>query len=421
MACLKMRVPLSGIVPSGTNPRGDFGDIEALAETIRATGGEPVNPPVLVADGDAYRIVDGERRYRALCEIHGEGSSAEVTALVYDTLEEANEVVAMLATDDKKPLTEAERARGVQQMLLLGVPEDRAAGAARTTRGKVAALRRMAPRAPEGVQLTLDQALEASELPEPYAESVLAAGDGWETAARTARRAAKRDEDAAALRSALESAGWEVIDDSVDAAEGCRYAGTVYASSAERNIADLAARGACRACVCGDVAWAYAPKREGEDEEEARAQEELRRSMDEDAAACRSMADSMVAFILGGGIGSGPDGGVSAEMAEAGIEAVDEMLSYGVSRLFSEEEELGGYVMSSMDTEWAAMVAACRMIDLFRGGTATSYGPVRRALEALGECYDLLCIEGWEPSDADRAKRSAVRDAIDEMDGGDGR
>ena len=68
MEASKCRVALRDIVPSKTNPRGDFGDISALAETIRATGGEPVNPPVLVRDGNICRIVDGERRYRALCE-----------------------------------------------------------------------------------------------------------------------------------------------------------------------------------------------------------------------------------------------------------------------------------------------------------------------------------------------------------------
>ncbi len=77
---VKMRVPLADIRPSGQNPRHDFGDIDALAETIRATGGEPLNPPVLVADGNVYRIVDGERRYRALCRIYGEGSGREVSA-----------------------------------------------------------------------------------------------------------------------------------------------------------------------------------------------------------------------------------------------------------------------------------------------------------------------------------------------------
>lgn len=62
------RVSLADIRPSKENPRSDFGDIAALADSIRATGNEPVNPPVVVRDGNVYRIVDGERRYRAFDE-----------------------------------------------------------------------------------------------------------------------------------------------------------------------------------------------------------------------------------------------------------------------------------------------------------------------------------------------------------------
>lgn len=55
----KKTVRLGDIRPSEQNPREDFGDIGALARSIEATGGEPLNPPVVVADGNVYRIVDG--------------------------------------------------------------------------------------------------------------------------------------------------------------------------------------------------------------------------------------------------------------------------------------------------------------------------------------------------------------------------
>lgn len=87
----KRAVRLGDIRPSGQNPREDFGDIGALARSIEATGGEPLNPPVVVADGNVYRIVDGERRYRALSSLYGE--DREVSALVADTMDEANELV----------------------------------------------------------------------------------------------------------------------------------------------------------------------------------------------------------------------------------------------------------------------------------------------------------------------------------------
>lgn len=137
----KRAVRLGDIRPSSQNPREDFGDIGALARSIEATGGEPLNPPVVVADGNVFRIVDGERRYRALSSIYGE--DREVSALVAESMDEANELVAMLATDDKRQLTEAERARGVQQMLVLGVDEQRIERASRATARQIRAARRL--------------------------------------------------------------------------------------------------------------------------------------------------------------------------------------------------------------------------------------------------------------------------------------
>lgn len=225
MEASKCKVALRDIVPSETNPRGDFGDISALAETIRATGGEPVNPPVLVRDGNICRIVDGERRYRALCEIYGADSEREVDAIVYDTLDEANELVAMLATDDKKPLTEAELSRGVQQMLILGVDTERAARASRAPRGKVTAMRMMAGRAPEGVQVTLDQALAASELPDEDAEAVLAAGSSWRWEVNKIKGRIAEEQRAAKRLEALAKAGVDVVSEKPEGLVAIR---TVY-------------------------------------------------------------------------------------------------------------------------------------------------------------------------------------------------
>ena len=188
----KRSVRLGDIRPSQQNPREDFGDIGALARSIEATGGEPLNPPVVVADGNVFRIVDGERRYRALSSIYGE--DREVSALVADTMDEANELVAMLATDDKRQLTEAERARGVQQMLVLGVDEQRIERASRATAGQIRAARRLRGSI-EGRQVTLEQLEAASGLDdEKDVEAVLAAGDGWAGKADSIRRRIEREE-----------------------------------------------------------------------------------------------------------------------------------------------------------------------------------------------------------------------------------
>lgn len=205
----KRQVRLGDIRPSEQNPREDFGDIGALARSIEATGGEPLNPPVVVADGNVYRIVDGERRYRALSSIYGE--DREVSALVAESMDEANELVAMLATDDKRQLTEAERARGVQQMLALGVDEQRIERASRATAGQIRAARKLRGSI-EGRQVTLDQLEAASAFDdEKDVEAVLAAGEGWAGKADSIRRRNEREEAKAEDYDALGDAGIPVV------------------------------------------------------------------------------------------------------------------------------------------------------------------------------------------------------------------
>lgn len=211
----KRAVRLGDIRPSGQNPREDFGDIGALARSIEATGGEPLNPPVVVADGNVYRIVDGERRYRALSSLYGE--DREVSALVADTMDEANELVAMLATDDKRQLTEAERARGVQQMLVLGIDEQRIERASRATAGQIRAARRLRGRIDAGVQVTLEQLEAASAFDdERDIEAVLAAGDGWAGKADQIRRRNEREEAKAEDYDAFGDAGIPVVNERPD-------------------------------------------------------------------------------------------------------------------------------------------------------------------------------------------------------------
>lgn len=200
----KRSVPISAVAPSGQNPRQDFGDIEALARTIRATGGQPVNPIVVVRDGDAYRIVDGERRYRALVEIGAE--TADV--LVCDDWGEAEEAVAMIATDDKKGLTEEERARGFQSMLALGVSDEVAGAASGLEPSVVRRVRRVAAEAPE--QTTLDAMIAASEFEDPDERSLVLGAVSPEHTARRIRAEHEEAASRAGLRAAAEEAGAEV-------------------------------------------------------------------------------------------------------------------------------------------------------------------------------------------------------------------
>lgn len=292
----KKSVRLGDIRPSGQNPREDFGDIGALARSIEATGGEPLNPPVVVADGNVYRIVDGERRYRALSSIYGE--DREVSALVADTMDEANELVAMLATDDKRQLTEAERARGVQQMLVLGIDEQRIERASRATAGQIRAARRLRGRIDAGVQVTLEQLEAASAFDdEKDIEAVLAAGDGWAGKADSIRRRNEREEAKAEDYDAFGDAGIPVVKEKP---EGFVYTSWANFGDAAKKLEGEDVTGLV--AVMADRYWElYKPDdRSGAEpektEEEIRAEQEAAR---EDAA-LKGLYRRMVGFITSG-------------------------------------------------------------------------------------------------------------------------
>lgn len=113
-------VSIRDVFPDKNNPRKNFEGIDELAASFDLNSerpGEPFTPPILVQDGGIYRIIDGERRYRALKK----RKATSFTANVCTDMDEANTVMAMLATDDKQPLSELEKSQGVQTMLLLGV------------------------------------------------------------------------------------------------------------------------------------------------------------------------------------------------------------------------------------------------------------------------------------------------------------
>lgn len=295
----KKSVRLGDIRPSEQNPRQDFGDIGALARSIEATGGEPLNPPVVVADGNVYRIVDGERRYRALSSIYGE--DREVSALVAESMDEANELVAMLATDDKRQLTEAERARGVQQMLVLGIDEQRIERASRATAGQIRAARKLRGCIDAGVQVTLEQLEAASAFDdEKDVEAVLAAGDGWAGKADSIRRRNEREEAKAEDYDAFGDAGIPVVKEKP---EGFVYTNWANFGDAAKKLEGKDVTGFV--AVMADRYWElYKPDdRSGADpektEEEIRAEQEAER---EDEA-LRDLYRRMVGFVASGAFG----------------------------------------------------------------------------------------------------------------------
>lgn len=409
MAVERMRVRLADIVPSKSNPRRDFGDIDALAAAIESTGGEPVNPPVLVADGNIYRIVDGERRYRALRKLHGDDT--EVAALVYDSMDEANEVVAMLATDDKRPLTEAERAHGVQQMLLLGVDTERVAKASRATRGQLAACRMMSGRVPEGRQVTLDQMVAASELPDDMAAEVLDAGENWQgTASRLRAEAAKAERVRIVEEARAACGGIELVGN----AAGLRYAGFANVGSAEETaaaVAQRAAEGCTAVTLSADAETIYfhdaLAEKDGPDaEEKARIERECR----EDLEVCRALTESVISFVLAGGVGPVPCE-VFAPCAEWLWEKMPWTLRHSehAKRLHTLAAALG----RSEDAVGLMLADYALGIDglLNRCGS-----PVPWSCRRYCKAYDMACLCGWEPTAEMRGKRLWAGEHLPEGD-----
>lgn len=204
VSAFRESVPMALIRPSETNPRADMGDLDALARSIEATGGQPVSPIVVVPDGGVYRIVDGERRFRAL----GVLGADRAECVVVDGYDSADELVAMMATDDKKRLTEEERARGTQRMLRLDVPEARAAGALGATVGDVRRARRVVREAPEQADLGVMIAAADESFSEEERRSVLESGSGEraERRAEEIRRRHRADADTRWVRAAIDRA-----------------------------------------------------------------------------------------------------------------------------------------------------------------------------------------------------------------------
>lgn len=296
----KRAVRLGDIRPSEQNPREDFGDIGALARSIEATGGEPLNPPVVVADGNVFRIVDGERRYRALSSIYGE--DREVSALVAESMDEANELVAMLAADDKRQLTEAERARGVQQMLVLGVDEQRIERASRATAGQIRAARRLRGRIDAGVQVTLEQLEAASAFDdEKDVEAVLAAGEGWAGKADQIRRRVEREEAKAEDYDAFGDAAIPVVKEQP---EGFNYTDWVNVGLAAKKLEGKEFAAGTVAVWKGSYWDLYEPD-DGSGAEPEKTEEEIRaeQEAEREEVALKDMYGRMVGFVASGAFG----------------------------------------------------------------------------------------------------------------------
>ena len=208
------RVKHADVYPSDGNPRRDFGDLKSMAEGFQLNPenpGEPLTPPIVVRDGQVFRIVDGERRWRAM-QIAG---TKEFSAIVCDDWDDADAALAMLATDDKKALDEVERSRGVQRCLLLGVTEEKLEKSARV-KGAGRLRRAMDRVGVDSENMTLDHLFAVAEFdgdPE-RAEKVANADErSWQRVAEECRRDAKRQRAHEALTDKAAELGLRTVEE----------------------------------------------------------------------------------------------------------------------------------------------------------------------------------------------------------------
>lgn len=395
----KKSVRLGDIRPSGQNPREDFGDIGALARSIEATGGEPLNPPVVVADGNVFRIVDGERRYRALSSIYGE--DREVSALVADTMDEANELVAMLATDDKRMLTEAERARGVQQMLVLGVDEQRIERASRATAGQIRAARKLRGRIDAGAQVTLEQMEAASAFDdEKDVEAVLAAGDGWAGKADSIRRRNEREESIAEDYDALGDAGIPVVK---EVPEGFAYVYWASLGTVAEKLKGIDVTGFV--AVRKDSYWDLYRPNDGSGAEPEKTEEEIRaeQEAEREKAALEELYRSLIGFVASGAFAMSKDLMMCVRVGREDPPAL--LVAMGGD---SNPENEGRFGL--VRDEFARNLKACRPNEYEAGCWLMAAAKDMAQLnnrwggddaEAWLDHYDIFCSAGFEPGEED--------------------
>ena len=395
----KRAVRLGDIRPSGQNPREDFGDIGALARSIEATGGEPLNPVVVVADGNVYRIVDGERRYRALSSIYGE--DREVSALVAESMDEANELVAMLATDDKRQLTEAERARGVQQMLVLGIDEQRIERASRATAGQIRAARKLRGSI-EGRQVTLDQLEAASAFDdEKDVEAVLAAGDGWAGKADSIRRRNEREEAKAEDYDAFGDAGIPVVK---ERPEGFTYKDWAHLGLVAAKLEDKEYP-AGTVAVWNDRYWDFFAPKGGEDAEPEKTEEEIRAEQEaaREDAALKGLYRSLIGFVASGAFAMSKELMMEVRVGRADPPAL--LVAMGGDSNPENEERFG-----AVRDEFARNLKACKPNEYEAGCWLMAAAKDMAQLnnrwggddaEAWLDHYDIFCSAGFEPGEED--------------------
>lgn len=423
----KRTVAVRDLVSSDLNARRDFSDVEELASAIRATGNQPVNPIVVRPEGSRFRVIDGERRLRALQSL-----GVEMTdVVVYPEATDASEALAVLATDSKRRLGGAEVMRAYQQVLDLGV-DDETVGHAVNVGADVVRRTRSVPRSLINEQTTLDALIAAAddEFSDDERKQIIAEGNRTygdpEAQARRIRQRHKKERTHEAARTALADEFGEGI---VFHDEGmyewkARNNGLLYIGAVveAKGVAKLAKK-----LRDGDVLHAYLKgtndgfviyrhKEDGEltDEEVKYAEENRKR--DEHMEAYRQAFGEMCRYAT--------EPWVAEDMASRHVPAANrrvnmcaEVMAYRTSergnynKVFSERgRELLKPAAAIAEDDDPALLEVCEwLMDQYMGNGLMDYYGTKVSAALCGRfkrVYDPLVLDGWEPSEGAKALRA---------------
>ncbi len=161
-----VRMRLADLRPNPANLRTEVDGIEELADLLELTPGapgEPMIPLIAMRDANVGRIVDGHRRYFAMKE---RGKVDGCNVLMCDDLDdrERAEKLIMLLSDAHEELPAEDFSKGLQEVMLLGLPEDDVDKIARR-KGTGRALRRaIEGNGGKAEQVTIDRVLAAQSV-----------------------------------------------------------------------------------------------------------------------------------------------------------------------------------------------------------------------------------------------------------------
>lgn len=382
-----MRV--ADVVPNDGNPRRDPGDVAALARSMAATGGEPVQPIIVVPDGDGYRLVDGWRRWLAMRKL----GTKECAALCFDRMGDAEEAVCAMATDSKKALDGSEAARGFQSMLALGVSDERVAGVTGVDATLVRRTRGMRAEVPE--QATMDGMIAAASDDFTDKERIAIMRDACPyDKARVLREAHRRAAALAEIREVLDAVEYRKGRRPYDPEEkGLSYLGYVMSAATAREFSEAHADVSEMAAYQDGEGYAVYRVMGEEDMSEAEAKEsELRRRRDAHRQAHREMFLDMVAFVTARLDAGRPPRHLS-ELAVGGRRVL------GLIGFEDDEvEKLARQYAASDASQWELWLELRRVMSTY--GLLGRYGEVNRFSAAtFAKVYDALVADGWGPSD----------------------